>query len=94
MLHCKIADMVKITLGEDDSLLDILYLIRSERIRRRISQKELAEKVGRKRQWLHQVENGLIEPSFYSMMRLMKELSITIEFTPSEELEMKCNDEL
>lgn len=55
-------------------------LLRSERIRRRISQTILAERVGRSRKWLSDFERGLIEPSFIVVIALANELDVSIEF--------------
>jgi len=62
-------------------------LLKTERIRRRISQADLAARVGRSRKWLSDFERGVIDPSFVSLIDLAVELSVRIEFSSADEIE-------
>lgn len=62
-------------------------LLKAERIRRRISQVDLATRVNRSRKWLSDFERGIIDPSFVSLIDLAVELNVKIEFSAAEEIE-------
>lgn len=70
------------------STLDALKdAIRSERIRRRISQADAAAIVGRSRKWLCDVERGAIDPTAKPLFELALALGIEIRIeTPEVEL--------
>jgi len=55
-------------------------LLKSERIRQRIPQDELAGKIGRSRKWLSEFERGIGDPSIEAVARLAGALGVTITF--------------
>lgn len=62
-------------------------LLKAERIRRRISQVDLAKRVNRSRKWLSDFERGIIDPSFVPLIGLAMELDVKIEFSAAEEIQ-------
>jgi len=53
--------------------------LKVKRIKNKLSQKELAEKVGVKSQTISDYESGRINPSFKKMKKIAKELDSTVD---------------
>lgn len=62
-------------------------LLKTERVRRRVSQADLAAKVGRSRKWLSDFERGVIDPAFVTLFALAIELNVKIEYSAAENIE-------
>lgn len=62
-------------------------LLKTERVRRRVSQANLAAKVGRSRKWLSDFERGAIDPAFVTLFALAIELNVKIEYSAAETIE-------
>jgi len=60
------------------SNLEIENKIRIERARQKMTQKQLAKKVGVSRQSIHAIESGKTEPSLRSAMNISEVLDIKI----------------
>lgn len=76
---------IRITLPKKEGISDIGIAIRECRIRRGISQKELADKVDLTASFISQLENNQISPSLNSFIQICDALKIS----PSELLEKK-----
>jgi len=59
--------------------------VRSARLRRGLSQQELADRAGLSRQWLVQLEQGKTNPTWDLVLRLMSALDLQMRLEPTTE---------
>lgn len=62
-------------------------LLRSERVRRRLSQDEAGAMVGRSRKWVSELEGGKSDPGVEGVLALARALGIAVRFEPAEDPE-------
>lgn len=62
--------------------------LKTERVRQRRSQGNLAAAIGMSRKWLSDYERGLIDPGFTSVIALAQALSFRITFDLAQDVDL------